>query len=139
MSVDPGSDDTVGWRVIERTEHHTRYEPDQEIDGIEASVTVVTPQDGTWAVDAVIQTGVRSGALITTLFPVYPPQSTAREQRDTRYDSREPAEEVAEELLSNIETVEMLEQFVTGIAVRFEEVDSRETAVIREQLQRDEH
>jgi hypothetical protein len=54
--------------------------------------------------------------------------------QDARYESREAAESDAKRLMSNLTTEAMLEQFIGGVAIRYEDIDSRDIGTIRERL-----
>lgn len=122
-----GTGDDLKWHIARQNDLITCYHPDIKIDGITAQIEVGTPQDGTWLISACVEVDPSGRGLLPSLFP-------RSWDRDARYESREAAESDAKRLMSNLTTEAMLEQFIGGVAIRYEDIDSRDIETIREQL-----
>ncbi|CDK38170.1 hypothetical protein [Halorubrum sp. AJ67] len=111
------------WSVTRQSSLRTTYRYHKRLDGVQVSIHVSTPQDGTWLLDATIEVDPRGRAFLPTL--------------SRGYESRPEAEFAAVRLITGLNSDVMVRQFIIGQSNPFRERELSTVTTIRQALEAD--
>ena len=129
-AVTPAKNADFAWYKIEDSDLLTIYKADLQIEDIKTEIRVSTPQDGTWSVSAQIYIDDWGIAFLPSLLPA--DQASECYADRSWYNTKDAADQAARELIANIPTATMLEQFIIGQSMRNHIDDRSIEAVVNE-------